>query len=507
MASRLISTFLDSQAQDARPYTFIIGIVVIAIVALVAHLRNPLNSIPGPFWARWTPFWLAYYANNGNMHRKMIETHKKYGGLVRTGPNEVSVSNPRALKVIYGAGNNFRKSEWYSVWQGVRKWDLFGERNEDIHRAQKKLVSQVYSLSNMKKLEPYVNSAVVIFIDKLIAQSHAPIQMNKWAQLFAFDVIGEITFSKRFGFMESGNDDGAFAMIENSLRSAAWVGYVPWVYWTNLKLSPILGSHLAVTARQGGLLTFAAKAIAERKERGSEHQDILGQFFDVQQEKPEFNDMSITSMVASNIFAGSDSTATSISSFLFFVCKNPESRRKLVEEVDAVAKAQNIKRGTVFSLETANEMPYLQACMWEALRCFPAVGMNLGRVAPPSGVEIDGKFIPGGTVVGANAWVIHQDKDTFGEDAHKFRPERWMEDAERVGDMKRGFFSFGGGSRLCIGRNIAWLEMSKLVPTLFHVFDIELPDPSMELIEHAWSFVKIENFRLKMKVRGELAVK
>jgi cytochrome P450 len=199
--------------------------------------------------------------------------------------------------------------------------------------------------------------------------------------------------------MESGNDDGAFAMIENSLRSAAWVGYVPWVYWTNLKLSPILGNHLAVTARQGGLLTFAAKAIAERKERGSEHQDILGQFFDIQHAKPEFNDMSITSMVASNIFAGSDSTAISISSLLFFVCKNPESRRKLVEEVDAVAKAQNIKRGTVFSLETANEMPYLQACMWEALRCFPAVGMNLGRVTPPSGIEIDGTYIPGGVSI------------------------------------------------------------------------------------------------------------
>jgi cytochrome P450 len=199
--------------------------------------------------------------------------------------------------------------------------------------------------------------------------------------------------------MESGNDDGAFSMIENSLRSAAWVGYVPWVYWTNLRLSPIIGSHLAVTARQGRLLAFAAKAIAERKERGSEHQDILSQFFSVQQEKPEFNDMSITSMVASNIFAGSDSTGASISSLLFYVCKNPESKKKLVDEIDAVAKAQNIQRGEVFSLETANGMPYLQACMWEALRCFPAVGMNLGRVVPPSGVEIDGQYIPGGVSI------------------------------------------------------------------------------------------------------------
>lgn len=102
-SSKILSVLLNHQGQDRdHPYTLIIGIFLIFIIALVARLRNPLNSIPGPFWARWTPFWLAYYASNGNMHQKMIETHKTYGSLVRTGPNEISVSNPQALKVIYG---------------------------------------------------------------------------------------------------------------------------------------------------------------------------------------------------------------------------------------------------------------------------------------------------------------------------------------------------------------------------------------------------------------------
>jgi hypothetical protein len=42
-------------------------------------------------------------------------------------------------------------------------------------------------------------------------------------QLFAFDIIGEVTFSNSFGFMEAGTDDGSFNQIETALKSAAWM--------------------------------------------------------------------------------------------------------------------------------------------------------------------------------------------------------------------------------------------------------------------------------------------
>ena len=101
-------------------------------------------------------------------------------------------------------------------------------------------------------------------------------------------------------------------------------------------------------------------------------------------------------MASSNIFAGSDSTSVSISAFLYHVLRNPECKRKLIEEVDASAKANNISHGTVFDLEVINNMPYLQACMYEALRCHPAVGVSLGRVVPPAGLKIGEQYIPGG---------------------------------------------------------------------------------------------------------------
>ena len=207
-------------------------------------------------------------------------------------------------------------------------------------------------------------------------------------------MIGELTFSKRFGFMDMGQDDGTFEHIKNALRSGAWVGQVPWLYWLHDFLMPIIGNHLGINIRHGRMRDFAVREIQNRKERGSDHQDILARLFEVQKEKPELDDLAVTSMATSNIFAGSDTTAVSIRAILYYLLKCPEYKMRLVEEIDERRKQG--KLSDVAKLEEAKEMPYLQAVMYEALRMHPAVGMSLPRVTPHGGIEIDGHFIPEG---------------------------------------------------------------------------------------------------------------
>jgi len=138
-------------------------------------------------------------------------------------------------------------------------------------------------------------------------------------------------------------------------------------------------------------------------------------------------------------------------------------------------------------LSEADNMPYLQAVMYEALRLHPAVGMSLPRVTPADGFEVDGHYIPAGTVIGANPWVVHRDRSVYGEDVDAFRPERWLK--EDTGDMHRFFFAFGAGARMCLGRNISWLEMSKLIPTLFLRYNLELNEPDKEWETKCYWFV------------------
>lgn len=396
------------------------------------------------------------------MNTTIIAMHKKHGPLVRTGPNEISVSDLSAIKTIYGAGTQFRKSDWYSVWQGHRKFDLFAERDEKIHSQQRRLVSRAYSMDALKSLEPHVDTAVKTFLSKMSAHKGQLVDMGKWTQLFAFDIIGELTFSKPFGFMESGSDDGSFQQIETALKSAAWIGQVPWLYWLHDALSPYIGSHLGIAARHGSLRSTASREITARQSRGSDRNDILSNLLATHEAQPEaFDSQALTSMATSNIFAGSDTTAISTRAIIYYLLKNPACKGKLVAELDS-ARNQG-KLSSPATLAQADSLPYLQAVMYEALRLHPAVGMSLPRVSPRSGATIAGRFIPAGTVVGANPWVMHRDSRVFGHEVEAFRPERWVEKAESegggYGDMQRFFFAFGAGARMCLGRNISWMEM------------------------------------------------
>lgn len=93
---------------------------------------------------------------------------------------------------------------------------------------------------------------------------------------------------------------------------------------------------------------------------------------------------------------------------------------------------------------------------------------------------ISGRFFPSGSIVGANAWVIHRNTTIFGPDAAEFNPDRWL-DSKAAAHMERYMLAFGGGSRTCIGRNFAMAAMSKLVPEFLRLFEIRLADAKGEL--------------------------
>lgn len=193
---------------------------------------------------------------------------------------------------------------------------------------------------------------------------HFPCRRSEFI-LKKLDVIGEITFSKRFGFLDAESDDGAFATFLAATKSASWVGQIPVIYWLNDYLTPIIGNRLALAHRHNSVRQFAAKEVDARLERGSDRQDILSKLEAVHKEKPaEFNRESLTSMATSNIFAGSDTTAISMRAIFYYLLKNPRCKARLVEELD------NCKRSGRLSdpvkLQEVEQMPYLQAVLHEA---------------------------------------------------------------------------------------------------------------------------------------------
>ncbi|KAI9695073.1 MAG: hypothetical protein M1820_008935 [Bogoriella megaspora] len=288
--------------------------------------------------------------------------------------------------------------------------------------------------------------------------------------------MGMLTFSKPFGFLETGEDwNNALHQIRVAGDSVAWVGQYPWLYaLCQRTIFPIFGNQFALADRNGAVREFAANHCQIRQDEGAYAQpDIMQKLLYTHDKYPtDFDDDAVQSMAATNVFGGTETTASSI-------------RARRVKQA-AGRDRQNVSRALLayrnsHPLRLADTMPYLHAVIHESMRLFPALGQPLARVAPSEGVEISGHFFPAGTQLTVYEWSLHRDKTIFGEDAYEFRPERWL-DTERARRMHRCFFSFGSGARTCLGRNLAWMEMLKVVSTLFRHYEVELVDPGAEWV-------------------------
>ncbi len=127
-------------------------------------------------------------------------------------------------------------------------------------------------------------------------------------------------------------------------------------------------------------------------------------------------------------------------SFFLHVLADPRVYKTLVAEVEAAVADGSLPASGNVSWAEGQGLAYFQACLKEAMRVRPAVGVNITRLVPPEGAELDGHFFPGGTRVAVNGWVLHRDKPMFGQDADLYRPERWTEDEERARRMERYMF-------------------------------------------------------------------
>lgn len=170
-----------------------------------------------------------------------------------------------------------------------------------------------------------------------------------------------------------------------------------------------------------------------------------------------------------NLAAGSDTTGTAIRAVIYYVLKDDRVYRRLCQEVRT-----NLNMPVSFA--AANNLPYLAACIREAMRMHPSVGLILARTVPKGGATISGLYIAEGTEVGMNPYVLQYDSEVFPE-PNTFKPERWLESEtndDQLKQMNRSFLAFGHGAHTCSGRHISILEVTKMIPTLLLNYDMKL---------------------------------
>lgn len=151
-------------------------------------------------------------------------------------------------------------------------------------------MARTYSMESVVHLEPQVTHLIgdlLIRFDSYAASSR-PIEIGNWFQLFAFDVIGAISFTKPFGFVALANDDGMFARIERSLGNTAWLMHVPWIFNFHQKfILPIFGNFLRANDRNDFFFKFAKSEVQDRRDKGGNDNDLVGQLFQAAHSKTE----------------------------------------------------------------------------------------------------------------------------------------------------------------------------------------------------------------------------
>lgn len=305
-------------------------------------------------------------------------------------------------------------------------------------------------MSAMMEMETLADSSLTLFLQRLneaavspetpTSQRGPPVDLAQWLAWLAADVIGELSFSRRLGFLDTMSDVGGFfETVDNFIAYTSAVAIVPAVHKL-LFGNPIIPYLIKVPSLI--IADVTKEEVEKRSEKVDETRaDIMGRIMESQKlAGPErFPPSEILNMAAINLTAGTDTTSISMHSLIYYILKHPPVMRKLQAEIANADTSGHLSRIPQYKETNHKAMPYLAACIKETFRIHPAVTITFPRHVPQGGAYICGQFFPAGTRVGVSPHVVGRDTKLFGEDADEFRPERWIECShEQLVAMEKG---------------------------------------------------------------------
>ncbi|GKZ24779.1 hypothetical protein AbraIFM66951_002001 [Aspergillus brasiliensis] len=332
-------------------------------LSLRTAYKQPLASVPGPLLARFTTLYRPWLVAKGNAPEAYRALHRKYGQIVRTGPETVDISDPAALALVYGISSAFLKSAYYDVssplYENAPMASMFSVRDPAQHRALRRPVAQKFSMSSIKLMEPLVDECNEIFFRAMRSLEGHPVDLSTWLQWYAFDVIGAITFQRRFGFMEEQRDiHGMIGAIDSGLHYASIIGQIPAVHpW-------LMGSRVVAKVLEmqpffevpnplRTIVQYTQECTEQYNQKPtSDHgnrPDFLSwlQAQEVQRKPMSHRDM--INHLSNNLLAGSDTTAISLRAIIYYLIKSPRVYQKLQKEIDETDQAGKLSRCVTYN--------------------------------------------------------------------------------------------------------------------------------------------------------------
>ena len=332
----------------------------------------------------------------GDSCKYIASLHERYGEVVRTGPNEVSYMTVSANKTIFGSKTTeemaFEKNPAvYIQGSGAAQNILFASTRE--HPRFKKLMAPAFSEQAIKEQEPMIQTYTSLMIDALrynqSGKAYYPdkdgiVNMGAWVNFIIFDILSSLSFGKPVGCLPAADYHPWAYVIFGAMKHSHFVQCAHRLKPYHHLLQRLIPDE--ISAPYETHMENARRYLRDREQEKSVSRADFASFILKGMTEDELLDN--INILAT---AGSETTATTISSALYYLVHNPESYQKLVEEIRSSYGSED-----EITFNSVSTLAHLKAVIQETFRIHPSVPVGLHRITPKSGSHIDGKWVPGG---------------------------------------------------------------------------------------------------------------
>ncbi|GAB9473893.1 Cytochrome p450 [Globisporangium polare] len=448
-----------------------------------AKLLEPVAGPKGQFLLGFVP------ELTKNLHRLydfQMELLAKYGGRVNVpwnilGENMIYISDPKDIEYVLSTNmKNWIKSDHFIASVG----DVFGKSllalnhahtKDDgaMFRLQRKITSRVFTTHNFKEFTEGIFHSYALRLIDIINSQDGKCDMHTVASQYTLQTIFDIvcgvpleSIDKELGlqFIESMD-----IVFESILMRAIIKPYFKYFWWCMPSEYRIKRESKVMLDLIDGIIQ---KRLLESEEEITPRMDVLSLFIkrarEMEADGANVLDLpTLRSIVTASVFAGRDTTSSTILYSFYSLAQYPEQQDKILEELKGV----DINSLTY---DDVKKLKYLDAFVWETLRLYPTTPTNFKQAAEDDYLP-DGTFVPAGTeILWSSYYIGRNNAKLWGEDQLEFRPERWLEMKTRPTMYEYPLFQ--GGPRICPGMNMALLETKIFIAILLQKFHVKLQD-------------------------------
>ncbi|KAI4286930.1 MAG: hypothetical protein L6R35_003810 [Caloplaca aegaea] len=469
-------------------HLFVAAVVILSAVAylpIVIIYRlffHPLAAYPGPVLARITNAYTLYHAWTGRRHLDLFRLHHRYGSVVRIGPNNLSFNSDTAYHQIYGTRAHTRKADYYK-YSNVST-NIFSTLDHGAAVRKRRICAPGFAERSLKSLEPFILANIDVFCDRMMTAEtngaysftgtdwSAPRDIAHWTNCLSFDIIGDICYGKSFETLTSTKNICTLQFINGVSKLMYVSAQMTWIIRCRLHYI----AFLPYIRAWHKFVTVGTTITDQRMQTGlkTERRDVFQYLLEAKDPETGHGLSKQQIMDESNAFliAGSETVSAAFSSTLFYLLHKPHTLLKLTRQIRA--HFPTLPSATPISPLLTN-LPYLRACIDEAMRLSPPTTGIFPRQILAPGASIDGHWLPADTQVGVCQYVLHRNAAYFKR-PEVYEPERWMTDDEEARRAKHAFVPFSLGPRTCFGKGLAYAELTIGLARLLWRYDVKLAE-------------------------------